>query len=237
MNYEIKGNVVPAVEVSLSRGESVFTQSGGMFYQTEGIKMDTNTRGGLFKGIGRMFAGESMFMATYTATQDAKVAFAHGQMKEKELEEIMMGFMNHEIDVLVSTTIIETGLDIPNVNTMIIHDANQLGLSQLYQIRGRVGRSDRIAYAYLMYKREKILTSVAIKRLEAIKEFTELGSGYKISMRDLSIRGAGDIATGIALRLYRAKGYREVARRPVVKDDWRVAASEWILFTKPARSA
>ena len=124
---------------------------------------------------------------------DAKVAFAHGQMKEKELEEIMMGFMNHEIDVLVSTTIIETGLDIPNVNTMIIHDANQLGLSQLYQLRGRVGRSNRNAFAFLMYKKNTLLKETAEKRLQAIREFTDLGSGYKIAMRDLEIRGAGNL--------------------------------------------
>ena len=114
-------------------------------------------------------------------------------MKEKELEEIMMGFMNHEIDVLVSTTIIETGLDIPNVNTMIIHDADKLGLSQLYQLRGRVGRSNRTSYAFLMYKRDKMLKEVAEKRLSAIREFTELGSGYRIAMRDLEIRGAGNL--------------------------------------------
>ena len=124
---------------------------------------------------------------------DAKVAFAHGQMKERELEEIMMGFMNHEIDVLVSTTIIETGLDIPNVNTMIIHDANQLGLSQLYQLRGRVGRSNRTAYAFIMYQRNKILKEEAEKRLQAIREYTDLGSGIKIAMRDLEIRGAGNL--------------------------------------------
>ena len=124
---------------------------------------------------------------------DAKVAFAHGQMKERELEEIMMGFMNHEIDVLVSTTIIETGLDIPNVNTMIIHDANQLGLSQLYQLRGRVGRSNRNAFAFLMYKKNTLLKETAEKRLQAIREFTDLGSGYKIAMRDLEIRGAGNL--------------------------------------------
>lgn len=124
---------------------------------------------------------------------DANVAFAHGQMKERELEKIMYGFINGEIDVLVSTTIIETGLDISNVNTMIIHDADQLGLSQLYQLRGRVGRSNRTAYAFLMYKRDKILREVAEKRLSAIKEFTELGSGFKIAMRDLEIRGAGNL--------------------------------------------
>ena len=124
---------------------------------------------------------------------EANVAFAHGQMKESELERIMFDFVNGEIDVLVSTTIIETGLDISNVNTMIIHDSDQMGLSQLYQLRGRVGRSNRTAYAFLMYKRDKVLKEVAEKRLEAIREFTELGSGFKIAMRDLEIRGAGSL--------------------------------------------
>lgn len=124
---------------------------------------------------------------------DAAIAFAHGQMREHQLEKIMYKFINGELDVLVSTTIIETGLDISNVNTMIIHDADQLGLSQLYQLRGRVGRSNRTAYAFLMYKRDKLLKEVAEKRLAAIKEFTELGSGFKIAMRDLEIRGAGNI--------------------------------------------
>lgn len=124
---------------------------------------------------------------------EARVAFAHGQMKERELEKIMYDFINGEIDVLVSTTIIETGLDISNVNTMIIHDSDNLGLSQLYQLRGRVGRSNRNAYAFLMYKRDKMLKEVAEKRLAAIKEFTDLGSGFKIAMRDLEIRGAGNL--------------------------------------------
>lgn len=124
---------------------------------------------------------------------DVRVAFAHGQMKERELEQIMMQFMNRELDVLVSTTIIETGLDIPNVNTMIIHDANQLGLSQLYQLRGRVGRSNRNAFAFLMYRKNTMLKETAEKRLQAIREFTDLGSGYKIAMRDLEIRGAGNL--------------------------------------------
>ena len=114
-------------------------------------------------------------------------------MNERELEQIMYRFINGEIDVLVSTTIIETGLDISNVNTMIIHDADQLGLSQLYQLRGRVGRSSRTAYAFLMYRRNSILKEVAEKRLSAIKEFTDLGSGFKIAMRDLEIRGAGNL--------------------------------------------
>ncbi|GFI16262.1 MAG: transcription-repair coupling factor [Lachnospiraceae bacterium] len=124
---------------------------------------------------------------------EASVAFAHGQMQERELERIMYDFINGEIDVLVSTTIIETGLDISNVNTMIIHDADNMGLSQLYQLRGRVGRSNRTAYAFLMYKRDKMLKEVAEKRLAAIKEFTDLGSGFKIAMRDLEIRGAGNL--------------------------------------------
>ncbi len=124
---------------------------------------------------------------------EATVAFAHGQMKERELERIMYDFIGGEIDVLVSTTIIETGLDITNVNTMIIHDSDNMGLSQLYQLRGRVGRSNRTAYAFLMYKRDKMLKEVAEKRLEAIREFTDLGSGFKIAMRDLEIRGAGNI--------------------------------------------
>ena len=124
---------------------------------------------------------------------EATVAYAHGQMKEHKLENIMLDFINGEIDVLVSTTIIETGLDISNANTMIIHDADQLGLSQMYQLRGRVGRSNRMAYAFLMYRRDKLLREVAEKRLAAIREFTDLGSGFKIAMRDLEIRGAGNL--------------------------------------------
>ena len=124
---------------------------------------------------------------------EARVEFAHGQMPEKDLENIMYDFINHDIDVLVSTTIIETGLDISNVNTMIIHDSDRMGLSQLYQLRGRVGRSNRTAYAFLMYKRDRLLKEEAQKRLEAIKEFTDLGSGFKIAMKDLEIRGAGNL--------------------------------------------
>ena len=124
---------------------------------------------------------------------EAQVAFAHGQMNERQLERIMLDFINGDIDVLVSTTIIETGLDIPNANTMIIHDADRLGLSQLYQIRGRIGRSNRTSFAFLMYKRDKMLKEEAEKRLQAIREFTELGSGIKIAMRDLELRGAGNI--------------------------------------------
>ncbi|KEO83120.1 transcription-repair coupling factor [Tumebacillus flagellatus] len=124
---------------------------------------------------------------------DARVLVGHGQMPEDELEKVMLDFLQGDADVLVSTTIIETGLDVPNVNTLIVQDADHLGLSQLYQLRGRVGRSNRIAYAYFTYQRNKVLNETAEKRLQAIKEFTELGSGFKIAMRDLSIRGAGNL--------------------------------------------
>ncbi|MCK5388285.1 MAG: DEAD/DEAH box helicase, partial [Candidatus Izimaplasma sp.] len=123
----------------------------------------------------------------------ARVCFAHGKMSRVALENVIEAFLDKQYDVLVSTTIIETGIDIPNANTLIIHDSDRLGLSQLYQIRGRVGRSDKIAYAYLMFKKHKQLNEEAVKRLKVIKEFTELGSGFKIAIRDLSIRGAGDI--------------------------------------------
>ena len=124
---------------------------------------------------------------------DANIAVAHGQMSKNELESKIFDFVNKKYDILLCTTIIETGIDIPNVNTLIIIDADRFGLSQLYQIRGRVGRSNRFAYAYLMYDAKKVLTESAVKRLNVIKEFTELGSGFSIATRDLSIRGAGDI--------------------------------------------
>ncbi|MEC2345414.1 transcription-repair coupling factor [Paenibacillus barengoltzii] len=124
---------------------------------------------------------------------EARVVVGHGQMSEQELEKTILDFLDGEYDVLVSTSIIETGVDIPNVNTLIVHDADKMGLSQLYQLRGRVGRSNRIAYAYFTYQKDKSLTEVAEKRLQSIKEFTELGSGFKIAMRDLAIRGAGNL--------------------------------------------
>lgn len=127
------------------------------------------------------------------AIPKARIEFAHGQMPERQLEDIMSDFIEGSIDVLVSTTIIETGMDIPNVNTMIIHNSDQMGLSQLYQLRGRVGRSNRTAYAFLMYSKDKLLRETAEKRLNAIREFTDLGSGFKIAMKDLEIRGAGNI--------------------------------------------
>ncbi|MDN4593476.1 transcription-repair coupling factor [Polycladomyces subterraneus] len=136
---------------------------------------------------------EQMAEQIRSLVPEARVAVAHGQMPETELERVMLDFLDGEYDVLVSTTIIETGVDIPNVNTLIIYDADKMGLSQLYQLRGRVGRSNRIAYAYFTYQRDKVLTETAEKRLQAIKEFTELGSGFKIAMRDLAIRGAGNL--------------------------------------------
>jgi len=124
---------------------------------------------------------------------EARIAVAHGQMNEKELEDVMMDFINGESDILVCTTIIESGLDMPNVNTIIVEDSDRMGLSQLYQIRGRVGRSNKLGYAYITYKKDKVLAEAAEKRLQAIKEFTEFGSGFKIAMRDLEIRGAGNL--------------------------------------------
>ncbi len=124
---------------------------------------------------------------------DARVAVAHGQMEERQLEDIMLSFIKGDFDILVCTTIIESGLDMPNVNTIIVEDADRMGLAQLYQLRGRVGRSNRLAYAYITYKKDKIVSEIAEKRLQAIKEFTELGSGFKIAMRDMEIRGAGNL--------------------------------------------
>ena len=157
---------------------------------------------------------------------DAKVAVGHGQMSEQELEKTILDFLDGESDVLVSTSIIETGVDIPNVNTLIVHDADKMGLSQLYQLRGRVGRSNRIAYAYFTYQRDKVLTEVAEKRLQSIKEFTELGSGFKIAMRDLSIRGAGNLLgaeqhgfiASVGFDLYSQMLADEIAKRKAEMD-------------------
>ena len=159
----------------------------------EAISRELNRGGQVYYVYNRVNTIVEMSNTIAKLVPEANVAFAHGQMKERELERIMYDFINGDIDVLVSTTIIEIGLDISNVNTMIIHDADTMGLSQLYQLRGRVGRSNRTAYAFLMYKRNKMLKEVAEKRLSAIREFTELGSGFKIAMRDLEIRGAGNL--------------------------------------------
>ena len=159
----------------------------------EAIVREMNRGGQVYYVYNRVNTIEDIAYQLRAVLPDAKVEFAHGKMNERELEDIMHRFIRKEIDVLVSTTIIETGLDIPNVNTIIIHDADNFGLSQLYQLRGRVGRSNRSSYAFLMYKRDKVIKEVAEKRLKAIREFTELGSGYKISMKDLEIRGAGNL--------------------------------------------
>ena len=161
--------ITEAITKEIERGGQVFY----LFNQVEGIEKKANEI--------------SMLVP------EAKVGFAHGKMSGKELEEIMESFINHEINVLVCTTILESGIDIPNANTIIVENADRLGLAQLYQIRGRVGRSDKQAYAYVTYKRDKLLSEVADKRLKAIKEFTEFGSGFKIAMRDLEIRGAGSM--------------------------------------------
>lgn len=144
----------------------------------------------LFNNVDKL---DSKLEEIHKLVPEANIRCAHGRMTKDRLENIMIDFINHEFDILLCTTIIETGIDIPNVNTLIIFDADHFGLSQLYQIRGRIGRSDRIGYAYMMYNNRKELNDLAVKRLNTIKEFTELGSGFKIAMRDLSIRGAGDI--------------------------------------------
>ncbi|MDO5519212.1 MAG: transcription-repair coupling factor [bacterium] len=159
----------------------------------EAINRELARNGQVYYVYNKVSDIDEVAMRIQAIVPEANVSFAHGQMSERELEQIMFGFINGEIDVLVSTTIIETGLDISNANTLIIDDADRLGLSQLYQLRGRVGRSNRTSFAFLMYRRDKVLREVAEKRLQAIKEFTELGSGFKIAMRDLEIRGAGNL--------------------------------------------
>ena len=159
----------------------------------DGIKKELSRGGQVYYLYNRVNGISTKAKKIADSIPDAKVRYAHGQMEEGELEEIMVDMLEGEIDVLVCTTIIETGLDIPNVNTIIMEDADRLGLSQLYQLRGRVGRSNRRAFAYLFYKKDKMLKEDAVKRLSAIKEFTEFGSGFKIAMRDLEIRGAGNL--------------------------------------------
>jgi transcription-repair coupling factor (superfamily II helicase) len=175
---------------------------------------------------------------------EAKIIIAHGQMNKYDLENVMIKFINDEYNVLLCTTIIETGIDIPNVNTLIIYDANNFGLSQLYQIRGRVGRSDKIAYCYLMYNPKKMLSEIATKRLNAIKEFTSLGSGFAIAMRDLSIRGAGDIlgkeqagyVDSVGIELFMTMLNEEMARLKgePIKQEETISASEPLINIETA---
>ena len=159
----------------------------------EAIRRELARGGQVFYLYNKVDDIELVVLRLQKLVPEAKITFAHGQMTKVKLENTIKDFIDHEFDVLVATTIIETGIDIPNTNTLIIHDADRLGLSQLYQIRGRVGRSDKIAYAYLMFEPNKDLNDEAYNRLKALEEFTELGSGYKIALKDLAIRGAGDI--------------------------------------------
>ena len=159
----------------------------------EAITKELSRMGQTFILYNKISDIESKKIEIQKLVPEAKIEVAHGRMDKEKLEDIMFRFSNHEFDVLLCTTIIETGIDIPTVNTLIIIDADKFGLSQLYQIRGRIGRSNKVAYCYLMYNNRKILSEIATKRLKVIKEFTELGSGFAIAMRDLSIRGAGDI--------------------------------------------
>ncbi|WP_144557397.1 transcription-repair coupling factor [Shouchella miscanthi] len=159
----------------------------------EAIEREMTRGGQVYVLYNRVEDIERMTEQIAMLVPDAKVSYAHGQMNERELESIILSFLEGESDVLVTTTIIETGVDIPNVNTLIVSNADKMGLSQLYQIRGRVGRSNRVAYSYFTYQQDKVLTEVAERRLQSIKEFTELGSGFKIAMRDLTIRGAGNL--------------------------------------------
>lgn len=160
---------------------------------TTAIKREIERSGQVYFVYNRVQSIQAMASKIQKLLPECRIAIGHGQMSETELEKTMLEFLEGEHDLLLTTTIIETGLDIPNVNTLIVYDADKFGLSQLYQLRGRVGRSNRIAYCYLTYQKDKVLTEVAQKRLQAIKEFTDLGSGFKIAMRDLEIRGAGNI--------------------------------------------
>ncbi len=162
-------------------------------FAKDAIKRELSRNGQVYFLYNRVENIDKVALEIQAMVPQANVAFAHGQMGERELESIMLDFIEGEIDVLVCTTIIETGLDVANTNTIIIQDADRMGLSQLYQLRGRVGRSNKIAYAYLMYKRDRVLPEIAEKRLQAIKQFTQFGSGFKIAMRDLEIRGAGNL--------------------------------------------
>lgn len=159
----------------------------------QAIMRELSRQGQIYFVYNRVQSIDKMYRELSSLVPEARIAIAHGQMDEHQLERVMLDFYNGEFDILLCTTIIETGMDIPNVNTLIIYDADYLGLAQLYQLRGRVGRTNRVAYAYFTYRRDKILSEDAEKRLQAIKEFTDLGSGIKIAMRDLEIRGAGNL--------------------------------------------
>ncbi|MFR9292502.1 MAG: TRCF domain-containing protein, partial [Peptococcus niger] len=160
---------------------------------TQAIRRELDRGGQIYIIHNRVSELNELAAHIQTLVPEARLAIAHGRSTDRRLEETMMAFVNQEYDILICTTIVETGLDIPNVNTLIVHHADRFGLSQLYQLRGRVGRSKRIAYAYLTYERNKMLTDIAEKRLNTLKEYTALGSGYRIAMKDLELRGAGNI--------------------------------------------
>lgn len=203
----------------------------------DAIYKELSRHGQVFILYNRVQSIDEFSLRIQNIAPDARIAIAHGQMSKEDLENTIYKFVNYEYDILICTTIIETGIDIPNVNTLIIIDADRFGLSQLYQIRGRVGRSDKFAYAYLMYQPFKSLTETAVKRLNVIKEFTELGSGFSIATRDLSIRGAGDILgseqagfiDSVGIDLYLKMLNDEVERR---KDNY-VDETEEVDSTKP----
>ena len=159
----------------------------------EAVVRELSRGGQVYYVCNRVEQLDSVVSRLRTLLPEARIGVGHGQMHKQTLEKVMLSFINGELDILVATTIIETGLDIPNVNTIIIQDAHRMGLSQLYQLRGRVGRSSRIAYAFLLYPRAKVLSEVAMRRLSAIREFTRLGSGVQIAMKDLEIRGSGNV--------------------------------------------
>ncbi len=194
---------------------------------SEAIKIELNRSGQVYYVHNRVEDIDVVAEKIRNLVPRAKVISAHGQMSERMLENIMIDFMEHKFDVLVSTTIIETGLDISNANTIIIDDSDKMGLSQLYQLKGRIGRSNRLSYAYLLYQKNKVLTEIASKRLRAIRDFTELGAGFKIAMRDLEIRGGGNLLgksqhghiSDIGYELYVEMLEREINRIKGIKQD------------------
>jgi len=199
----------------------------------DAITRELARQGQVFYLYNRVRTIEAKAAEVQAMVPDARVGVAHGQMDEAQLEDIMISFLKGELDILVCTTIIESGLDMPNVNTIIVEDADRMGLAQLYQLRGRVGRSNRLAYAYITYRKDRVISEVAEKRLQAIKEFTELGSGFRIAMRDMEIRGAGNLLGPEQHGHMEAVGYemycrlleeavRELRGEPARKEDMEV---------------
>ena len=190
---QAKIDVLEKIKAQINLGSMTFAEKVIEKYEKGAITKELERNGQvfyLFNNVEQIMRKAEQIKAL---VPEANVTYAHGRMTGNQIEEIMQEFVNGESNILVCTTILETGIDIPNANTIIVENADRMGLAQLYQIRGRVGRSNRQAYAYITYKRDKLLSEVADKRLKAIKEFTEFGSGFKIAMRDLEIRGAGSM--------------------------------------------